>query len=235
MDSYVKMGLCLVMVLGLVGCASTRSSVKHIVQCEDTCCHVHGIDVSHYQGRINWRKLCRHAHLRYVYVKATEGANFQDDRYPYNLKKARKHGLLVGSYLFFRPNVPLLRQMDNFFRYVPYRKQHLVPMVDVETTGQLQVGAFRDSLRIFLDMMEATYRCKPLIYTGQNFYNKYLINCLPAGCPLMVANYSRRPLLLDGHDVLIWQYTSRGSVSGTEIVCDKSRLLEGEVLDSIKK
>jgi lysozyme len=225
----------LLVVAFFTSCGSHRALQRGTVQCEDTCRHTHGVDVSHYQGSIDWRKLAKHAHMHYAYIKATEGANFRDPYYEHNLKQARKHGVMVGSYIFFRPQVPLLAQMDNLFHTVNPKKQDLIPLVDVETTGSLSTDAFQDSLRIFLDMVSAAYRCKPLVYVGQNFYNRYLSSGVLNNYPLMVANYSRRPLLNDGRNYVIWQYTANGAVVGIRQSCDKSRIMEGFSLDMIRR
>ena len=55
----------------------TNSAQYYNVLCEDTCAHIHGIDISHYQGRINWEKLRNasigDAPVSFVFIKATEG------------------------------------------------------------------------------------------------------------------------------------------------------------------
>jgi lysozyme len=57
-----------------------------------------GIDVSKYQGNINWTKVAKDSTIRFVYIKATEGTSIQDPYYKTNIAKAKKAGLLVGSY-----------------------------------------------------------------------------------------------------------------------------------------
>ena len=42
------------------------------LQCEDTCDHVHGIDLSHYQGNVFWETVGENTKMAYVYLKATE-------------------------------------------------------------------------------------------------------------------------------------------------------------------
>ena len=38
------------------------------VQCEDTCQHVHGIDLSHYQGNVFWETVGDNSKMAYVYL-----------------------------------------------------------------------------------------------------------------------------------------------------------------------
>ena len=49
------------------------------VQCEDTCSHVHGIDLSHYQGEVFWEAIGDNSKMAYVYLKASEGGDRIDD------------------------------------------------------------------------------------------------------------------------------------------------------------
>ena len=95
----------------------------------------HGIDVSHYQGRINWDEVARDSKVTYVYLKATEGTGNVDDTYSYNFNECKRVGLKVGSYHFFRPQLSAKSQFDNFMSRVETRRQDLLPVVDIETTN----------------------------------------------------------------------------------------------------
>ena len=72
-----------------------------------------GIDVSHYQGEIDWQEVVRNEQISYVYIKATEGASLVDEYYLQNLEGARRVGLSVGSYHFYRPTIDWQIQFDN--------------------------------------------------------------------------------------------------------------------------
>lgn len=48
------------------------TAMAQSVQCEDTCSHIHGIDLSHYQGNVFWEAVSE-TKMAYVYLKATEG------------------------------------------------------------------------------------------------------------------------------------------------------------------
>ena len=198
----------------------------YVEQCEDTCRHIHGIDISHYQGEVFWESVGRNRRIAYVYLKATEGGDNIDRRYAENIRYAHRHGLLVGSYHFFRPRTPIHRQLRNFANQCRLEDQDLIPLIDVETLGKLPVAAFQDSLMQFLQLVEEHYQVKPLVYSGRNFYNKYLQHLLD-DYPLMIAMYNcdEPPILEDGHPVLAWQYTAEGHIDGINGYVDKSRFL----------
>ena len=103
------------------------------IQCEDTCNHIHGLDMSHYQGDVWWETLGDNSHMAYVYFKATEGKETQDQTYLRNIQQAHRHGLKVGSYHFYHANVPQHLQLHNFMSQCIPRDQDLIPMIDVET------------------------------------------------------------------------------------------------------
>ena len=202
--------------------------------CEDTCSHIHGIDMSHYQGEVFWDAIGHHSGISYVYLKATEGSDRIDSRYEQNIFMAHQRGIKVGSYHFFRPKTELSLQLDNFRTQCLAAEQDLIPMLDVESTGGMGREEFCDSLLKFLKYMEDAYHQKPLIYTGRNFYNKYLIGKLN-DYHLMIAMYAdEEPILADERDICLWQYTGRGTVRGVRGHIDKSRFMGNHTLDDLK-
>ncbi len=210
------------------------SAQGYQVQCEDTCSHVHGIDLSHYQGEVFWEAIGDNSKMAYVYLKATEGGDRIDDKYEQNIVLAHKYGLKVGSYHFFRPKTPLKLQLENFKAQCRPSQQDLIPMIDVETKQGLSNDAFRDSLMTFLTMVEEAYHQKPLVYTGTNFYNKYMSGIMN-GYKLMIAQYSsNEPVLNDGNDYMLWQYTGKGHIDGIRGYVDKSRFMGRHGLREIR-
>ena len=196
-----------------------------LVQCEDTCSHIHGIDLSHYQGEVFWEAIGDNSKMAYVYLKATEGGDRVDSKYEQNIELAHKYGLKVGSYHFFRPRTDLTKQLQNFMAQCRPSQQDLIPMIDVETKQGMGTEEFCDSLFKFLGMVEKAYRQKPLVYTGTNFYNNYMSGKM-SGYKLMIAQYSsREPELYDGQDYLLWQYTGKGRIDGINGYVDKSRFM----------
>ena len=212
----------------------TDPNYDPFLQCEDTCSHVHGIDLSHYQGEVFWETVGENTKMAYVYLKATEGGDHIDAQYERNIDLAHRYGLKVGSYHFFRPKTPLATQLQNFITQCRPGEQDLIPMIDVETTGGLPTDEFCDSLLIFLDMVEQAYHQQPLIYTFRNFYNRHLIGQID-NYKLMIAMYTEEePVLADGRDITMWQYTSHGRIIGIRGSVDKSRFMGDHGLRDIK-
>ena len=231
----MNMNICkyIITLVCLLGWAGV-SAQGYQVQCEDTCSHVHGIDLSHYQGEVFWEAIGDNSKMAYVYLKATEGGDRIDDKYEQNIELAHKYGLKVGSYHFFRPKTPLKLQLENFKAQCRPSQQDLIPMIDVETKQGLSNDAFRDSLMTFLTMVEKAYHQKPLVYTGTNFYNRYMSG-LMNGYKLMIAQYSsNEPVLNDGNDYMLWQYTGKGHIDGIRGYVDKSRFMGRHGLREIR-
>ena len=203
-------------------------------ECEDTCTHIHGIDISHYQGEVFWETIGENTKMAYVYIKATEGGDRIDARYEQNIKYAHEYGLKVGSYHFYRARTPQEEQLANFVLQCRPSEQDLIPMIDVETTSGLPTEEFCDSLFKFLELVEHTYRQRPLVYSGTNFYNKHLAGKMDRYM-LMIAQYQDRPPVLnDDHDVAMWQYTGKGHLSGIRGYVDKSRFMGDHRLREIR-
>ena len=212
----------------------TASLLHAQVQCEDTCQHVHGIDLSHYQGNVFWEHVGQDAHNAYVYLKATEGGDRIDPTFKKNIDLAHRQGLKVGAYHFYRPitNQPL--QLKNFRAQCRPQEQDLIPMIDVETTNGLPTAQFCDSLFKFLEMVEQEYQQKPLVYTGANFYDKHLQGKLDHYL-VMIAQYTDyEPRLKDNRDITMWQYTAKGRIRGVNGFIDKSRFMGRHKLREIR-
>ncbi len=184
-----------------------------------------GIDVSHYQGNINWDQVAGSTKISYAYLKATEGATYVDDTYAYNLREARRVGLSVGSYHFYRPNVPVRQQFDNIVSNIKAEEQDLIPLIDVEHRGRVSDKKFIRDLKELLRLLEKHYGKKPLLYSYQNFYNRHLCGHFD-GYHWMIAKYQdEKPVLNDDTDYIMWQYTAKGSIEGIRGHVDRSRIM----------
>lgn len=196
-----------------------------------------GMDISHYQGKIDWSQLATDSHAGFVYLKATEGNELADNTYQHNLDEAHKYGIKVGSYHFFRPNVSAVSQFNNIKRTIDPRQQDLLPVVDVEVMPKgLSVSKFHECLFDLLKLMEEEYGRKPLIYTGKNFYNKYFHGThFSSNYKFWIANYTDiQPVLSGNDDYLMWQYSSKGKVKGIKGFVDLNRFVGRHVLKEIK-
>lgn len=193
-----------------------------------------GIDVSRYQGVIDWERVAREGQISYAYIKATEGAELIDRTYDYNIKYARQTGISVGSYHFYRPNISIEKQFLNLTRVVLKEDQDLVPMIDIETAGNVSNERFISDLKMFLRWVTEHYGKKPLLYTYQNFYNKHLVDRI-SGYQWMIAKYQAEiPVLTDDLDYMMWQYTQTGRVPGIKGNVDRSCLMGNHSLSQIQ-
>ena len=231
--TFATMNRFIVIILSLLSFISANAQNSN-VQCEDTCSHIHGIDLSHYQGNVFWESIGDNTKMAYVYLKATDGGDNRDDKYVRNIELAHQYGLKVGSYHFYRPKIEQQKQLENFMTQCLPGDQDLIPMIDIETTSGLRTDEFCDSLFKFIDLVEKAYKQKPLLYTFTNFYNRYLIGKIN-DYKLMIAQYTQRePVLRDGRDFEMWQYTGKGQINGINGYVDKSRFMGNHKLREIR-
>lgn len=192
-----------------------------------------GIDVSHYQGRINWDVVATDPNVSYAYLKATEGAGYLDDTYLYNLREARRTGVKVGCYHFFSPTASVMAQLKNFTSNVDLKGHDLIPIIDVETRGRSSLKDFCARLQTFLAGVEKHYGVKPIIYTSSNFYNKYLAGRF-MDYKYMIARYHDEvPELTDDIRFVMWQFTASGRINGIRTAVDRSRFMDDYDLSDI--
>lgn len=197
-----------------------------------------GIDVSHHQGVIDWKKVSADKKVEFVYIKATEGGSWIDQQYKYNIKEARKAGLKVGSYHFFRMTSTPQAQFANFKKTVKKGEQDLIPMIDVETTDGRSPKEVRRNLQVFIDSVVAFYGVKPMIYSMMRHYNDILSPTYNR-YHLYIGRYGTRskgalpPVIKGKGTYTIWQYTECGRVSGIRKPVDLCRFHSTHTLSEI--
>lgn len=194
-----------------------------------------GIDVSKHQGDIIWDELKKNAKVKFVYIKATEGSDYIDPRYKQNIKEAHRAGFKVGSYHFFTNRSSATLQFINFAKTASRDEQDLVPIIDVEVCKQWTSQQLRDSLKVFADLLEDYYGCKPMIYTSEKFFTKHLGRAF-ADYPLFIAKYNTvQPNV--GYKWILWQFSDCGlfrkAVKGNAGEVDLSRFNKGCTINDI--
>lgn len=176
---------------------------------------VHGIDISHYQSRIDWQQIAASS-LDFVYMKATEGENYIDSLYQENWEDSRMTSLKRGAYHFYRPNVPPLTQANHFIQQAQLQAGDLPPVLDIEVLDGVSNAELIVDLRMYLRHLETHYGVKPVIYTYQKFYNKHLAGHF-TDYPIWIARYHQRePTLANKADWLFWQHACKGELLGIE-------------------
>ncbi|MGI6223187.1 MAG: glycoside hydrolase family 25 protein [Prevotella sp.] len=195
---------------------------------------VHGIDVSRYQGKIDWQTVATDNVVSFVYIKATEGSGHIDSRFSENFKGAREAGLRVGAYHFLSRKSSMRDQFENFRSHVPISKIDLLPMVDIEDSGVKGWSAkqIQDSLQVFCDLVKDYYGKLPIIYTYSHFYNTYLYEHFH-NYYLFIANYDHYPDIKGAGQHNIWQKSERGRVKGIDGYVDLDVLSNGTDLEDI--
>lgn len=186
-----------------------------------------GIDVSKYQGEINWKKVADSKKVKFVYIKATEGMTIQDGYYRKNLEGARAQGLPVGSYHLYSSKTTADQQFDNFKKVVRKSEQDLIPVLDIEAVHCTNLNIERVD-RILM-LMEREYGVKPLIYTSEKVYFTHFANKKYSEYQIFIANYRRFPKTR----FTLWQFTQTGRVSGISGDVDFSEMNQSKTLDDI--
>ena len=180
---------------------------------------VHGIDISHYQGKIDWELLTHNREaqfpIHFIFLKATEGGDHGDDTFTQNFGQARKYGFIRGAYHYFIPKTDARKQADFFIRTVQLAKGDLPPVLDVETTGKQSPQELKTAVKTWLDRVEAHYGVKPILYTSYKFKKRYLSDSIFNAYPYWIAHYYVDSVRYEGkwH---FWQHTDVGTVPGIE-------------------
>ncbi len=180
---------------------------------------VHGIDISHYQGDVNWADLVQYQApdypLRFVFIKATEGGDLSDSNFQKNFDLAHQYGFIRGAYHFFNPGAPAAKQAEFFINTVKLDSADLPPVLDVEKKGMHSKKSLVKAVKLWLDIVEAHYGVKPIIYTSYKFKTNYLNDSIFNAYPYWIAHYYVDSVEYKGK-WKFWQHTDVGSIPGVE-------------------
>ena len=179
---------------------------------------MHGIDVSHYQGDINWKMLEQTRQgkfpVQFIFMKATEGGDFSDDKFVANFDSAKAHGFIRGAYHFYNPKTDADKQADFFIRSVKLEPGDLPPVLDIEKKGK-DVKKLQQDLKIWLRKVESHYGVKPIIYASYKFKTKYLNDSIFDTYPYWIAHYYVDSVRYQG-EWKFWQHTDVGTLPGID-------------------
>jgi lysozyme len=138
-----------------------------------------GIDVSHYQGRIDWPALPGQG-VDFAYIKASEGGDLRDTAFAANWAGARRAGIARGAYHFFTLCRPGADQAANFIAAVPLDPEALPAAIDLEDMGPcprpIAPADFRAELAAFITLVEARYGKPVRLYLTEEFDRTYEIS-----------------------------------------------------------
>jgi lysozyme len=184
---------------------------------------VHGIDVSYYQGKIDWQKVKAmkedDVHVTFAFIKATEGLLNVDPYFLRNWREAPKAGIKVGAYHFFRPKRSGLWQANFFLQTANFEKGDLPPVVDIESLDGVSSEKMRKELNSFIIQIEEKTKVKPIIYSGLKFYQDNLMGFYD-DYPFWVAHYHQPKLKLATDTWKFWQHSDKARINGINHVVD---------------
>ncbi|MCF6114053.1 GH25 family lysozyme [Mesorhizobium muleiense] len=188
-----------------------RASPRHLA--------VHGVDVSRWQGNVNWAKL-RAQGANFAYIKATDGGDHLDPMFRTNWRNADAAGLKRGAYHFFYWCRTASEQADWFIRNVPRVEGALPPVIDVEWNGESSCKRrpsrqkVLEKMQVFMDKLERHYGQRPIIYTAPDFYRDNLRGAF-LDYPFWLRAVAQHPSkVYPGRKWVFWQYSGSGLSHG---------------------
>ncbi|NEX00309.1 MULTISPECIES: GH25 family lysozyme [Pseudobutyrivibrio] len=179
---------------------------------------VNGVDVSAYQGQVDWDTLSSQD-IDFAYIKATEGSTFKDSCFEYNWKEAGETDLRIGAYHFFSFESSGEKQAANFIDSVDAIPMMLPPVIDVEYYGKYQneddidVVEIRAELRNMINILKEEYGVNPVLYVSEETYNTIVAQEF-SDCDIWYRSVYGK---IDGDlDWTFWQYSNRHRLNGYE-------------------
>ncbi len=176
--SALRVFLCLCGTLLLAGCSGSVPDSEVYPTAADF--EIHGIDVSRYQGDIDWNSV-RESGVRFAWIKATEGGDRVDENSVRIGWRRRRQGYRGVPTISPIGVARLRKQAAWFLQNVPNDPQALPPVLDVEWNPasltcphHVPPEAARAMMKTILDAMQHAYGKQPIIYTSVDFYRDVL-------------------------------------------------------------
>jgi lysozyme len=181
---------------------------------------VHGIDVSHFQDVIDWKRLMAVTtygdtiRFNFVYIKATQGMILEDEMFEENWEDARDQHVVRGAYHYFLPDKNAGLQADNFILNVKLKPGDLPPAVDIEEARGKSKKEIIEGLKTFIQKIEEHYGVKPIIYSNLNFIEDYLSDDFK-DYPFWISHFYEDELPADENiHWLFWQHSNKTDLLG---------------------
>ncbi|HCN54534.1 MAG TPA: glycosyl hydrolase family 25 [Prevotella sp.] len=179
---------------------------------------IHGIDISHYQGNIDWDALqnamIENCPVRFIIIKSTEGSSKLDENFNDNFYQAREYGFIRGAYHFWSTKSSARDQAYYFLKQVHLEDGDLPPVLDIEHKPKDQsVEDFQMDVLTWLHIVEDKYHVKPIIYTYYKFKDAYLNAPVFDDYPYWIAHYYVDKVEYKGK-WKFWQHTDAGRLPG---------------------
>lgn len=185
---------------------------------------VHGIDVSYYQGKIDWQQVKAmqedDVKVSFAFIKATEGLFNVDPYFQRNWREAPKAGIICGAYHYLLAKKSGDWQARFFLQTVKFEKGDLPPVVDIEDLNGVPASKMRIQLKAFLDHVEKKTKVRPIIYTGLSFYKDYLQGHFDDYRLWIAHYYQARLAVAKTTQWHFWQHSDKAKISGINHVVD---------------
>ena len=179
---------------------------------------IRGIDISHYQGDIDWdllqNAMIEGCPVRFILIKATEGSSSIDPAFKDNFSQALDYGYIRGAYHFWSNKSSARQQAYFFLENVPLTDGDLPPVLDVEHKPKNEsTEDFQRDILTWLHIVEDRYHVKPIIYTYYKFKMTYLSSPVFDDYPYWIAQYYVNKIDYQGQ-WKFWQHTDAGKLPG---------------------
>lgn len=187
---------------------------------------VQGIDVSHFQGAIQWEEVAK-AGIKFAFIKATDGIKATDPMFSTNWQRAKRVGLRRGAYHFFRAQQDSERQAQNFLAMLKDDAGELPPVLDFELLCDASPEQGMCAAKRWMEIVEQEIGVKPILYTGPGFWISQLGNTpVMTQHLLWIAHYTAAmapQLPAAWSRWTFWQHSEKGTVSGIKGPVDLDR------------
>ena len=188
-----------------------------------------GIDVSTYQGTVDWAKV-KAAGKTFAFARVTHGTGTIDNQFAKNWPAMKAAGIIRGAYQYFEPADDALEQAKLFVDKINaaggFEEGDLPGVIDVEKMGTASAAQLRTMVHTWIDYVEEKTNRRPIIYAGSYFWDDHSLGTDFSSYPLWGPHYTTADCHLISsawNDWTFWQHSDEGTVSGISGAVDLDR------------
>ncbi len=174
-----------------------------------------GIDISEHTGRVDFNK-AKEQNIRFVFIKASEGEDYQSDHFDFNYYNAKANKVAVSAYHFFRFNKSGVIQAKNFLSAIKGKVMDLPLVLDIEEWGNSNSKSRKQvvlEIKSFISELKNNGFHRLILYVNGNSYEKYIKGEGFLEQEIWICTFRPKPDIED--DWIFWQYSHCGKIEGT--------------------
>ena len=176
----------------------------------------YGIDVSHWQGTIDWKKASKMIDFAIIKAGGSDAGFYKDSKFDRNYEKLKENGVSVGAYYFVGKDCTTyaagVADAKRFLDIIKGKNFEFPLFIDIETTPIHKRQGATDAVIGFCETLEKAGAYAAIYGSDVGGFKDRLVLSRLAAFDKWVARYGSKPKYVTKYGM--WQKSSKGVIQG---------------------